>query len=85
VISCGVRILFGDEIFVKLVESHVVESAVDDITEISWNSSLWNHLAIKAKQMEPTLALATSRLQQTPDHSFGDIVIARGCGLILLF
>jgi hypothetical protein len=46
-ISCGVRILPGNERFVKLIKSHVVEFAVDDITEISWNDSLWNHLAIE--------------------------------------
>jgi hypothetical protein len=34
-INFGVRILSGDERFVKLIESHIVEFAVDDITEIS--------------------------------------------------
>jgi hypothetical protein len=84
-ISCGVRTLSGDERFVKLIESHVVELAIDDITEISWNDSLWNHLAIEAKRKNLTLALAASHLQQTPDHSFDDIVTGKGRGLILLF
>jgi hypothetical protein len=84
-ISYGVRILSGDERFVKLIESYVVEFAVDDITEISWNDSLWNHLAIEAKRKNLTLALAASHLQQTPDHSFDDIVTGKGRGLILLF
>jgi hypothetical protein len=61
-ISCGVRILSGNERFVKLFESHIVEFAVDDITEISWNGSLWNYLAIKAKRKNLTLALAESHL-----------------------
>jgi hypothetical protein len=83
-ICCGVRILSGDDRFLKLIESHVVESTVDDITEISWNYSLWNHLAIKAKRKELTLALAASHPRQTPDHSFDDIVTGRGRGLIML-
>jgi hypothetical protein len=62
-ISCGVRTLSGDERFVKLIESHVVELAIDDITEISWNDSLWNHLAIEAKRKNLTLALVASHLQ----------------------
>jgi hypothetical protein len=62
-----------------------VEFAVDDITEISWNHSLWNHLAIEAKRKKLTLALTASHLQQTTDHSFDDIVIGKGRGLILLF
>ena len=77
-ISCGVRILSGDGRFVKLIESYIVEFAVDDITEISWNDSLWNHLAIEAKRKNLTLALAASHLQQTRDHSFDDIVTGKG-------
>jgi hypothetical protein len=84
-ISCGVRILPGNERFVKLIESHVVEFAVDDITEISWNHPLWNHLAIDAKRKNLTLALAASHPQQIPDHSFDDIVTGKGRGLIMLF
>ena len=56
-ISCGVRIPSGDERFVKLIESYIVEFAVDDITEISWNRSLWNHLTIDPKRKNLTLAL----------------------------
>jgi hypothetical protein len=70
---------------VKLIESHIVEFAVDDITEISWNHSIWNHLAIEAKRKNLTLALAASHLQQTLDHSFDDIVPGKGRGLIMLF
>jgi len=66
-ISRGVRILPRDERFVKLIESHVVECAVDDITEMSWNQSIWNHLAIEAKRKTLTWALAASYLQQTPE------------------
>ena len=84
-ISCGVRIPSSNKRFVKLIKSHVVEFAVDDITEISWNDSLWNHLAIKPKQKNLTLALAASHSQRTPDHSFDDIVIGKGRGLIMLF
>jgi hypothetical protein len=84
-ISCGVRTLSGDERFVKLIESHVVELAIDDITEISWNDLLWNHLAIDPKRKNLTLALTASHLQQTPDYSFDDIVIGKGRGLIMLF
>jgi hypothetical protein len=84
-ISCGVRIPSGNERLVKLIKSHVVEFAVDDITEISWNDVLWNHLAIEAKRKSLTLALAASHSQRTPDHSFDDIVIGKGRGLIMLF
>jgi hypothetical protein len=84
-ISCGVRIPSGNERLVKLIRSHIVEFAVDDITEISWNDSLWNHLAIEPKRKNLTLALTTSHSQQTPDHSFDDIVIGKGRGLIMLF
>jgi hypothetical protein len=70
---------------VKLIESHIVEFAVDDITEISWNDSLWNYLAIEAKPKNLTLALAGSHLQQTPDHSMDDIITGKGRGLIILF
>jgi len=84
-ISYGVRILPSDERLVKLIEWHVVEFAVDDIIEISWNHSLWNHLAIEAKRKNLTLALVASHLQQRPDHSFDDIVIGKGRGLIMLF
>ena len=59
-ISFGVRILSGDERFVKLIESYAVEFAVDDITEISWNYLIWDHLAIEAKRKKLTLALAAS-------------------------
>ena len=72
----------------ELIRSHLVEFAVDDISEISWNDSLWNHLAINAEQKRLTLALAASHLQQTPnqqDHSFDDIVVGKGRGLIMLF
>ena len=69
----------------KLIKSHVVEFAVDDITEISWNDSLWNHLAIEPKRKNLTLALAASHPQRTPDHSFDDIVTGKGRGLIMLF
>ncbi|KAH7374066.1 hypothetical protein BKA64DRAFT_586823 [Cadophora sp. MPI-SDFR-AT-0126] len=62
-----------------------LEFAVDDITEISWNDSLWNHLAIEPKQKNLTLALAASHTQQILDHSFDDIVIGKGRGLIMLF
>jgi hypothetical protein len=84
-ISCGVRIPSGDKRFVKLIKSHVVEFAVDDITKISWNDSLWNHLAIEPRRKKLTLALTASHSQQTPGHSFDDIVIGKGRGLILLF
>jgi hypothetical protein len=84
-ISCGVRIPSGNERLVKLIKSHVVEFAVDDITEISWNDLLWNHLAIESKRKNLTLALAASHSQRTPDHSFDDIVIGKGRGLIMLF
>lgn len=62
-----------------------MEFAVDNITEISWNDSLWNHLAIEAKPKNLTLALAASYLQQTLDYSFDDIVTGKGRGLIMLF
>lgn len=62
-----------------------LELAIDDITEISWNDLLWNHLAIDTKRKNLTLALAASHLQQTPDHSFDDIVTGKGRGLILRF
>ena len=84
-ISCGVRIPSSNETLVKLIKSHVVEFAVDDIIEISWNDSLWNHLAIEAKRKKLTLALAASHPQQTPDHSFDDIVTGKGRGLVMLF
>jgi hypothetical protein len=70
---------------VKLIKPYVVELAIDDITKISWNDSLWNHLTIEAKRKNLTLALTASYLQQTPDHSFDDIVMGKGRGLILLF
>lgn len=84
-ISCGVGIPSSNERLVKLIKSHVVEFAVDDITDISWNNSLWNHLAIQPKRKNLTLALAASHSQRTPDHSFDDIVIGKGRGLIMLF
>ncbi len=84
-ISYGVRIPSGNERLVKLIKSHAVEFAVDDITEISWNDSLWDHLAIKPRRKNLTLALADSHSQRTPDHSFDDIVIGKGRGLIMLF
>jgi hypothetical protein len=59
--------------------------AVDDITEISWNDSLWNHLAIEPKRKNLTLALAASHSQRIPNHSFDDIIIGKGRGLIMLF
>jgi hypothetical protein len=68
-----------------LIELHVVEFAVDDITEISWNCSLWNHVSIETKRKNLTLALAASHLEQKPDHSFDDIVQGKGRGLIMLF
>ena len=84
-ISCGVRTPSSNERFLTLIKSHAVEFAVDDITEISWNDSLWNQLAIKPKRKKLTRALAASHSQQTPDHSFDDIVIGKGRGLIMLF
>jgi hypothetical protein len=84
-ISCGVRIPSSNERFVKLNKSYVVEFAVDDITGISWNDSLWNHLAIEPKRKSLTLALAASHSQQTPDYLFDDIVKGKGRGLIMLF
>ena len=84
-ISYGVRIPSDNERFVKLIKSYIVEFAVDDITEISWNDSLWNYLTIEPKRKNLTLALAASHSQRTPDHSFDDIVIGKGRGLILLF
>ncbi|KAF8850015.1 P-loop containing nucleoside triphosphate hydrolase protein [Acephala macrosclerotiorum] len=62
-----------------------LEFAVDDITEISWNHLLWNHLAIDARRKDLTLALASSHLRQTSDHSFDDIVTGKSRGLIMLF
>ncbi|KAG0647501.1 ATPase family AAA domain-containing 3B [Hyphodiscus hymeniophilus] len=61
-----------------------LEFAVDDVTEISWNDSLWDHLAIEAEQKNLTLALAASHTQRTLDYSFDDIVIGKGRGLIIL-
>jgi hypothetical protein len=84
-ISCSVRILSSNERLVKLIKSHVMEFTVDNITEISWNNSLWNHLVIEPKQKNLTLALAASHSQRTPDYSFDDIVIEKGRGLIMLF
>lgn len=46
----------------KLIESYIVELAIDDITEISWNDLLWNYLMIEAKRKNFTLALAVSYL-----------------------
>ena len=83
--SCGVRIPSSNKRLVNLIKSHVVEFAVDNITEISWNASLWSHLAIEPKRKNLTLALAASHLQRTPDYSFDDIVIGKGRGLIMLF
>jgi len=84
-ISCGVRIPSSNKRLVKLIKSYIVEFAVDDITEISWNDLLWNHLATEPKRQILTLALAASHSQRTPDHSFDDIVIGKGHGLIMLF
>jgi hypothetical protein len=84
-ISCGVRTPSSNERFLTLITSHAVEFAVDNITEINWNDSLWNHLAIEPKRKNLTLALTASHLQQSPDHSFDDIVMGKGRGLIMLF
>ncbi|RDL32394.1 Uncharacterized protein BP5553_08850 [Venustampulla echinocandica] len=66
-------------------EDLYVEFAVDDITEISWNDSLWNHLSIQPKQKNLTLALVVSHSQRIPDYSFDIIIIGKGRGLIILF
>ncbi|KAG9243915.1 hypothetical protein BJ878DRAFT_551732 [Calycina marina] len=62
-----------------------MEFAVDDITESSWNDSLWSRLAIEPKRKNLTLALVASHSQRTPDHSFDEIAIGKGRGLIILF
>lgn len=63
----------------------LVEVAVTDITEISWDPSVWDHLAIEEKRKNLTLALASSHLQQREDHFFDDFVKGKGRGLIMLF
>ena len=84
-ISYGVRILPSDQRAVELSLLYTVEFAVNDITEISWNGSLFNHLAIQPKRKNLIQALVLPYLQQTPEYSFDDFVEGKGRGLIFLF
>jgi hypothetical protein len=62
-----------------------VEFAVADITDIDWNRSLFDRLAISASHRNIIRALAASHMKQVPHHPFDDFVAGKGRGLIMLF
>jgi hypothetical protein len=72
-------------IVISLTFLYIVEFAVADITEICWNHSLLDRLAIEAERKKLIQALTTSHTSQMPDHSFDDFVAGKGRGLIMLF
>jgi hypothetical protein len=61
----------------SLIILFVVEFAVADIADISWNHSLLDYLAIKPERKKLIQALTTSHTSQTSDHSFDDFVAGR--------
>ena len=62
----------------------IVEFAVADITAITWNALLFDHLAIQPKKKKLILALTKSHVSQAPGPSFDDFVVGKGRGLIML-
>jgi hypothetical protein len=68
---------------VKLI-TFIVEFAVANITAITWNALLFDHLAIQPKKKKLILALTKSYISQAPSPSFDDFVVGKGWGLIML-
>jgi hypothetical protein len=61
----------------------IVEFAVADIAEITWNLLLFDHLAIQPKTKGLIRALTNSHI--TPvDNRFDDFVVGKGRGLLML-
>ncbi len=61
-----------------------MEFAVADITEISWNVSLFDNLAIQPEKKKLIRALTKSHTSQATRSSFDDFVAGKGQGLIIL-
>ncbi|KFY05238.1 hypothetical protein O988_00150 [Pseudogymnoascus sp. VKM F-3808] len=61
-----------------------LEFAVADISEISWNESLFNQVAIPSKSKKLIEALTTSQSGGQARYTFDDFVEGKGRGLIML-
>ena len=57
---------------------------MDDISNIVWNPSSSANLAIPSQEKHLVLALAKAHLGTTFDHTFDDLVVGNGWGLIML-
>ncbi|KFZ15463.1 hypothetical protein V501_02714 [Pseudogymnoascus sp. VKM F-4519 (FW-2642)] len=61
-----------------------LEFAVADISEISWNESLFNQLAMPSKSKKLIEALTTFQSGEKVKYTFDDFVVGKGRGLIML-
>jgi hypothetical protein len=61
-----------------------VEFAVDDISQITWNDSLFDHLVIPLEHKELIKAVALSHTSEVPDRTFDDFVVGKGQGVVML-
>ncbi|KFY02063.1 hypothetical protein V490_00656, partial [Pseudogymnoascus sp. VKM F-3557] len=61
-----------------------LEFAVADISEISWNESLFNQLAMPSKSKKLIEALTTFQSGGKVKYTFDDFVVGKGRGLIML-
>ena len=61
-----------------------MEFAVADISEISWNESLFNQLAMPSKSKKLIEALTTFQSGEKVKYTFDDFVVGKGRGLIML-
>lgn len=68
----------------KLTDYRAVEFGVADISDISWNSLLFQRLAIPSKQKKLIQALAASHMSRDNRCPFDDFVAGKGHGLIML-
>jgi hypothetical protein len=61
-----------------------VEFVVDDITDIVWNPSSFDNLAIPTTKKKVITALAKAHISRAPDDVIDDFVEGKGQGLIRL-
>jgi len=61
-----------------------VEFVVDDITDIVWNPSSFDNLAIPTTKKKVITALAKAHISRAPDDVIDDFVEGKGQGLITL-
>ena len=67
------------------IADHVpVEFAVADLSDISWNESLFHQLAISSKPKKLIEALTTFQSSRKAKYAFDDFVEGKGRGLIVL-